>query len=242
MIFLNGKDIDTLKRHFELLIGNWLKDYTFTRDLQIEISHVKRDDFLAKNGKSSVSENGLAIKYCDSEFKWESLIFSDALHLCPRDSTFNASLLYIKRSFLKEILNIGNFESVEEQESKLFPAAIDAYLRVSITNADVGCLDFFASHSRFALMINKSAKSLSQISLESRESAIKKIKIPMSFSLNFGEIAFKDLLKMENGTVFISELPLENEFSVSICNANVTTASMGKRLDNLAFLLKGKSV
>jgi hypothetical protein len=222
MIFLNGKDIDTLKRHFELLIGNWLKDYTFTRDLQIEISHVKRDDFLAKNGKSSVSENGLAIKYCDS--------------------AFNASLLYIKRSFLKEILNIGNFESVEEQESKLFPAAIDAYLRVSITNADVGCLDFFASHSRFALMINKSAKSLSQISLESRESAIKKIKIPMSFSLNFGEIAFKDLLKMENGTVFISELPLENEFSVSICNANVTTASMGKRLDNLAFLLKGKSV
>lgn len=240
MIFLNDKDIDTLKKHLELSIGNWLKDYTFTQSVQIDVSPIKRDNFLQKNGFLSVNENGLAVKYCDNAFEWENLIFSEFLYLCPRDTVFNASLLHIKKCFLKEVLNIDNLDFEVENNPQLFPSAIDAYVQISIKNDDIGCLDVFASHSYFALMIGKTTKSAS-INLESKESAIKTIKVPVSFSLDFGDIQFKDFLKIENGNVLVSTFPLENKFSVSLCDTNITTASMGKKSDHLAFLLNGKS-
>jgi hypothetical protein len=241
MIFLNDKDIDALKKHFDILISNWLKDYTFTRDVQVEVCRVKREDILQQHGVTSVDKNGLAAKYNDNLFKWENLIFSEVLHLCPRDSVFHSSISHIKKLFLKEIVNAENHEDAEANENKLFPSAIDAYLCVSIKNSDIGCFDLFASHSYFAAMIGKSDKVLSQANLENRESAIKKIKVPIRFSLDFGEISFENLLKMELGSVFISDIPLENQFSVDVCDTRIAAASMGKKSDNLAFLLKGKS-
>jgi hypothetical protein len=241
VLFLNEKDMAVLKKQLVLSIENWLKDYTFTEQVSVEISKVRLNDFLARAGVSSVSEKGLAIKYCDSNFKWESLVFANALHLCPRDSIFSASLVQIKQAFLKEILDIEINKSTKESEFKLFPSAIDAYLQVRIENTEIGTLDFFASHSFFASMIGKSAKVSNKIDLEYREAVIKKIKVPINFSLDFGEISFENLLKMEVGSVFVSTLPLDNQFSVGLCDVKMAVASMGQKSNNLAFLLKGKS-
>lgn len=239
LIFLNSQEQAKLQQQLQVSVENWLREYTLNQQVSIQVSPVKLLDFIELTGIAAFSRDGQVVKYCDQNLDWETMIYGDTLHMCPRDTLFTTTVSKIKNIFLEHLLG---FESVisKEKESTYFPSAIDAYLHIRIQNEEFGVFDYYAGHTHFANLIGKISSPVSRIKLEDRVVAANSIKIPVRVSLNFGEISFKSLLDMEPGCVIESEFPVDNQFSIELCNEAVATASMGKKSDNLAFLIKGK--
>lgn len=238
IIFLNDVDLDELKKYLELRIADWIKDYTFTPKVSVEVYRVKLDDFVNKKGLAyNFQGHNLPVKCCEEEFHWEQFIFCDLLPECPIGSSFNGVVTTVKKSFYKEVFSIS--DGAENEPN--FMRSIDAYLQIRISGIDIGVINFYASHFFFALMIGRTSNALVNNSeLMTRESSSIGVKVPVKFSLDFGDISFENLLKLDVGTIFTSKVELRNTFTMSLCDTPVARVSMGKKSENIAFLLKGK--
>jgi len=238
LTFLNTDEVDELRHQVDLALQCWITAYTFTRDVIVEFSSVRLNDFVHMDGVFFCHEKSsdLSAKICDRDFNWQRFIFGDQLADCPQGKTLNAFVDDLKVIFFKEVFGVALDDC--PFDGNVVPA-IDAYLHLRVSSTDIGAIDFFASHSFFALLSGKD-KKYPAVDLESRENAMRGVRIPLTFSLAFGDVSFESLLRINVGSVFVSEATVDNSFSMSVCDSSAAIAAMGKRKDKLAFLLKSK--
>ena len=236
VLFLTNKEINLLKGKLDSKIRNWLKKYTLTSDLDINISRVKFNDFDGIKGHYlDAGGQGILVKYREEDFVWENLIFSSLSHLCPRDSVLLEVVSSIKESFFKEILGFSIDKKIAQ---KTVRSVFDAYLKIHVSSRDVGDLTLLVSDSVFSSLIEKKMQHPPVDELQRVANAAASINVPLTFSLDFGAIDFTDILKMDVGNVVISNQELKNQISVSLCDSARAVAAMGKKDNNLAFIFK----
>lgn len=236
LIFLAKEEIKKVQNVLDESLKGWIKDHTFTQEISIGTEAIRYADIPFDSGNIYTNLNGVQCVVSDKGFRWDEFIYSDNASLCPRNSSFNQILKHVKELFWSSVFQVNQFHV----STTRFSQSIDIYLRVHISNASAGAIELFAPHNFFASFIEKEKMHPVRISLDSRQDAVRNIRVPIKMVFAQGQIPFEDLVQIEVGKVLVSDKKIENNFIMQLCDTPVAKVSMGRKGANLAFILKGK--
>lgn len=235
LVYLTSEEISRVEQEIDKSLINWLSKCSFTSDVNIELNSVRYEQIpvdLSDYFKKSSSTGCLIF---DEQFKWDQFIFSDQLPICPRNSSFSKLIEDIKKNFYLSVLGVD-----QASESPYFSKTMDAYLNLNFAHPAIGKLSVYAPHSYFASFITKESTKILNHSLSTRRDAIQSLKVPLTMSLDFGNIPFGELLDLKPGKIVKSTIAVENQFVLALCDAPVAKISIGKVDNKMAFIVKSR--
>lgn len=238
--FLLSNDFSKLKKLLEERIEIWAKDWSFSSNIDIHVEKISILKFELANTTffQKVGDASYFFHCIDSEFNWAKFAFDEYYVDCPKDELLTQLSHRIKNSFFLDVFGFTLKENAAPVSLKKF--SFKDLMKIEVIIPSVGKIVILSHESVFHTLLNDSSSKLIKTGL-SRLNAIKDMKITANISINFGEVAFLDLIGIDKNKVIRSTESIDNRFKFKINDNPVFNVALGKVENTKSIIVQGVS-
>ena len=236
--FLLTDDYLRLGNLLEERFQTWMKDWTLSSDLNVQISRSSIDNFDIKKSKYLYKhdQNQESAYFIDNEFNWNALVFDNYYDDCPKDELLSQLMPKIRESFFIDVFGFSQTKNTKYVPSK--NGVFRDSILINVTVLGIGAIQLLTQESQLHSMLNTLTRK-STPGVLSRFDAIKDMKIIAKVSANFGEIAFLDLVNLDVNKLVHSSKEIANQFELKISERSICNVALGKIGTSKSIIVKG---